>query len=189
VSSIQETLLAYPEGLRYAGLSGMVFLASIGLFPGATLDIILYLIGVSVVKGVVEFFPSLLISILAVFAGETFVFELGKKVGPKVFQFRPIQKILKPEKIEALRLRLQASESKVMRSIRFVPAFRPHVLLCTSSIGLSRRVFYRLNSVLIITHVFLIIYGTTVIAHYIELTPIMVAGGIACMWVMNFFSR
>ena len=121
--------------------------------------------------------------------GETLVYELGQQFGSKVLELRLIKRLFKPEKVESIRLRLQGSEKKVMRSIRFVPAFRPHVLLCASALGLSRKTFYRYNSILIAVYVVLIVGGTNCLTHVIDPTPAIIGGVMAAFWILNWFIR
>ncbi len=189
MDAIRQTLLSYPEGLRYFGLCFIVFLSSLGIAPGTTLDITLFVTGILISEHIFGLVPAVLIALFMVCVGESFVFELGQRLGSRVFEWKLVKRVVTPEKIERYRSKLQSSEKKAIRSVRFIPAFRPHSLLTVSALGLRRNAFYRYNLPLIVIHVLLVVLGAYGLTFYIHPTPGMIIGVLALIWVINWFTR
>ena len=189
MDAIRQTLLSYPEGLRYFGLCFFVFLSSLGIAPGTTLDLTLFVTGILISEHIFGLWPTLLLALVMVWMGEIVVFELGQKYGSKVFELKLIKRVFPAEKIETYRKKLQSSEKKVIRSIRFIPAFRPHALLSVSALGLGRSAFYRYNLPLIAVQVPLVVLGAYGLTFIITPSPPMMIGVLISVWTLNWFTR
>lgn len=81
------------------------------------------------------------VGLLGVLIGDGFMFYLGGHYGKKVLKWKFFQKLLHPERMEAVQANLKSHGNKVIFSARFMPGLRSLVFFTAGSLHVPFRVF------------------------------------------------
>jgi membrane protein DedA with SNARE-associated domain len=133
MKEFQTLLLSYPpEYLLYA-LAGMIFLTSLGAFPGHV-DSFLVVAGLLSGSGYIDLSTLLLVIIPALLLAETLMFSIGFRFGSRVLDFKLVKKLVPSQTRDKYSQMINDHPKKFLVLLRLTPAMRSFAILTTGSL-------------------------------------------------------
>jgi membrane protein DedA with SNARE-associated domain len=123
----------------YLLVFGLLILCGLGLpMPE---DIILCAAGLLAYYQVADAKLMTLISMIGVLGGDGFIFFLGHRYGPRMYQKKFFMKILPPARLDLVKKKIHSQGNKVIFFARFMPGLRMPVYFCAGVLHLPARTF------------------------------------------------
>lgn len=137
---MEEQLIAWIARFSYPA----VFLLLAGTGTGLPIpeDVVLLTAGTICSTGHGLFFVMVPIAVLGVFTGDTILFRIGAKLGPKVIEHPKLRTVLTPARVAAVRARLDKYGAWTIFLARFLPGVRAPTFLLAGSMGVTQRRFW-----------------------------------------------
>lgn len=186
MNTIQTFFLSYPAESRYLILALGIFLAGLAITPVPS-DIVFAGIGVLVAHGIFNYVAAAIICTVFIFLAESLIVEVAHRMGPKLLESPLIARVLKPERVHAVRSKLKRSQIKIIRSIRFTVPWRPYLILSLAALGMDRRKFYRIHAINTVAYVPALIGGIALISRSFELKEWQILVMIGVLWILSVF--
>lgn len=127
------------------GHTASIALLSVLLLCGLGLpmpeDIILITAGLLASMGKFPLWWGIFAGMIGVLSGDAMLFFLGRRYGEGVFAWRPIARILSPEKLKTAKVRVQANAHFICFIARFLPGLRSPIYLTAGALGIPPRVY------------------------------------------------
>ena len=137
--SVVDALLAVPPPLIYLGIFGVLILCGLGLpIPE---DISLIAAGVSCYLGLTNPLPMILLCLVAVVGGDSFIFLLGYKYGRKLTKKWFFHKILPDERLVDVSKKFNERGTKLLFFARFMPGLRAPVFFSAGTLHVPFKTF------------------------------------------------
>lgn len=151
-----EALRSLPGGMPYAGIFGILFACGLGLpIPE---DITLFAGGMLSYYGVTNVYLMIAVGMAGVLVGDTFIFLMGQKFGPKLTRRWPFKKLLPQPRLKEVKKQLHERGKKVIFFARFMPGLRMPIYFTTGTLGIPFRTFFVLDGLASLLSVPLIVY-------------------------------
>jgi membrane protein DedA with SNARE-associated domain len=142
VEAIQELLMSYPPGQISLVIMALMFGTSLGVVPNNT-DMTMVVAGSLAGIGMISFPLTAGLATLGLIIGETIMFLLGQRVGPRFYKLPIIEKVMPHERYDSIGKLVHKIPMKFLMSIRFTPVGRPFVYLAFGSFRPGYKVFFR----------------------------------------------
>jgi membrane protein DedA with SNARE-associated domain len=127
---IVDYLIDY-AGTIYPYLGVFLALLICGLGVPIPEDIILFAAGLLSYYGVVDVWTIILVGLLGVLLGDSFIFWLGHHYGRKLLKRWPFSKFIHESQIEGVRQKLHNRGGRLLFSARFMPGVRSTVFFAS----------------------------------------------------------
>jgi membrane protein DedA with SNARE-associated domain len=137
---MQQELLIWIGRFSYPAV--YLLLAGTGIGLPISEDVVLLTAGVTVATGHANLALMIPVAFLGVFTGDTLLFRIGAKLGPKLFEVKRLKSVLTPERVEAVRGRFQRYGAWTVFAARFLPGVRMPVFLLSGGFGVTQRRFW-----------------------------------------------
>lgn len=141
-----ENILLYinqiPPEFFLSGLFLFMLMTCMGCIPSHT-DIVLLASALIASNGKFPFFGVFVVILMAMLIGENAMFLIGNKFGSKIFNIKFFAKIMPTEKRELFRKSFLQFPNRFLLALRMSPVLRPYFYLCTGSLGLSHKTFFK----------------------------------------------
>jgi membrane protein DedA with SNARE-associated domain len=165
-----EWLLAHLTSLSpssvYETLAGILLLCGLGLpIPE---DITLISAGYLAHKGVVNVHTVFVVCFLAVLAGDSVAFVMGRLFGSRLLQSRLAQRVFRPRKQIRVRAYFRKFGSKVIFVARFLPGLRFSIFLSAGTLRLRPSVFIIYDSLAALVSVPALVYLAWIFGEHID---------------------
>ncbi|MBS0616808.1 MAG: DedA family protein [Spirochaetes bacterium] len=139
IDSIVHWIQSIHEPYSYLLVFGILLLCGFGLpIPE---DITLIAAGLMAYYGKANVFVMIGVGLVGVMLGDGAMFQIGKRVGYRVFEWKWMAKIMHADRLESVKDKLQNHGYKVIFSARFMPGVRSLVFLSSGALGIPFRVF------------------------------------------------
>ena len=106
-----------------------------------------------------DVFVMIGVGLAGVMIGDGFMFQLGKRFGYRVFEWRWMAKIMHAERLLAVKHNLTHHGYKVIFSARFMPGVRSLVFLSSGALGIPFRIFILFDGLAALISVPAIVYS------------------------------
>lgn len=129
------------------GVTAIIF-AECGIFLGFFLpgDSLLFTAGFLASQGVIDIVPLIIFTLAAAIIGESVGFEIGRRIGPMIFN-KPRSRFFNPEHVHRAHEFFLHHGNKAIFLARFVPIIRTFVPLVAGVAGMPYRRFLIYNIV------------------------------------------
>ena len=135
---IVDFLIDYANGpIPYVAI--FLILLACGLGVPIPEDITLFAAGVLTYYGVSDVHWMIVISLLGVLIGDSFMFWLGHRFGNRLIKKWPFRLFLDEIKIEGVRQKLEKHGGKLLFSARFMPGVRSSIFFSTGLLKIPYR--------------------------------------------------
>lgn len=104
-------------------------------------DIILITAGLLASMGKFPLWWAIFAGMIGVLSGDSMLFFLGRRYGEGVFAWRPVARMLSPEKLKVAKARVQANAHFICFIARFLPGLRSPIYLTAGALGIPPRVY------------------------------------------------
>jgi membrane protein DedA with SNARE-associated domain len=139
LDGIIQTIQSIHEPWSYILVFGVLLLCGFGLpIPE---DITLIAGGLMAYYQKADPFVMVAVGLAGVMLGDGAMFQIGKRFGYRVFEWKWMAKIMHAERLEAVKDKLKNHGNKVIFSARFMPGLRSLVFLSSGALGIPFRVF------------------------------------------------
>jgi membrane protein DedA with SNARE-associated domain len=105
-------------------------------------DLVLLTAGVAVATGHAQLVFMIPVAVAGVVASDTLLFQIGARLGPKLFEVKRLKKVLTPERVERVRSRFARYGAWTVSIACFLPGVRMPVFLLSGGFGLTQRRFW-----------------------------------------------
>ena len=122
----------------YVSIFCWLFFTGIGIPPCPEEAGILYAAGLDALHPEVRWYFAWLFCGLGILAADCVLYGVGRQFGPRLFEYRWVQKVLSPERRQRIEKRFHAHGLKLLILARFLPPLRTGVFLIS---GASRYSF------------------------------------------------
>jgi membrane protein DedA with SNARE-associated domain len=137
---MQQELLTWIGRFSYPAV--YLLLAGTGIGLPISEDVVLLTAGITVATGHADLALMIPVAFLGVFTGDTLLFRIGARLGPKLFEVKRLKSVLTPERVEAVRGRFQRYGAWTIFAARFLPGVRMPVFLLSGGFGVNQRRFW-----------------------------------------------
>lgn len=137
---MEEQLIAWVSRFSYPAV--YVLLASTGIGIPISEDVVLLTAGTICSTGHALFFAMLPVAAAGVLTGDTLLFRIGAKLGPKVMEHPKLSKVLTPTRVATVRARFEKYGMWTVFVARFLPGVRMPTFLLAGSMGVTQRKFW-----------------------------------------------
>jgi membrane protein DedA with SNARE-associated domain len=157
IDSIIQAIQSIHEPYSYMLVFGILLLCGFGLpIPE---DITLIAGGLMAYYGRADVFVMIGTGLTGVMIGDGVMFQVGKRFGYRVFEWKWMAKILHAERLETVKDKLRNHGYKVIFSARFMPGVRSLVFLSSGALGIPFRVFLLFDGMAALISVPAIVYS------------------------------
>lgn len=139
IDGIIQAIQSIHEPWTYILVFAVLLLCGFGL--PVPEDITLVAGGLMAYYGKADVFIMIAVGLAGVMLGDGAMFQIGKRFGYRVFEWRWMAKIMHAERLEAVKQNLSSHGYKVIFSARFMPGVRSLVFLSSGALGIPFRVF------------------------------------------------
>lgn len=155
-----EWILAHLSSLPpltvYAALGGILMLCGLGLpIPE---DVSLISAGYLAHLGIINVHVVFLVCFVAVLAGDSVAFTIGRLYGPRLLETRLAKRFFRPRKQIRVRAYFRKFGSKVIFVARFLPGLRFSIFLSAGTLRLRPSVFFIYDSLAALISVPALVY-------------------------------
>lgn len=139
MDSLVNYLLSFSDPAAYT----LVFLILLGCGLGIPIpeDITLFAAGMLSYYGVGDVYSMIVVSLAGVLIGDVTIYFLGARFGRNLTKKWFFKRILSPERLEQVQVKLNEHGNKIIFSARFMPGFRAPVYFTSGTLHLPFRVF------------------------------------------------
>src|SRR5262245_47645545 len=117
----------------YASIFGVLFFTGIGIPPMPEEAGILYAAGLHALHPEVKWSLAWLAAGLGILCADCVLYWLGRKWGPRLFEYRWVQKVLSAERRQRIERRFHQHGIKILILARFLPPLRLGVFLISGA--------------------------------------------------------
>ena len=157
IDSIVNWIQSIHEPYTYMLVFGILLLCGFGLpIPE---DITLIAAGLMAYYGKANVFVMIGVGLAGVMIGDGAMFQIGKRFGYRVFEWKWMAKIMHAERLEMVKDKLQNHGYKVIFSARFMPGVRSLVFLSSGALGIPFRIFLLFDGLAALISVPAIVYS------------------------------
>ncbi len=157
IDGIINSIQAIHEPWSYLLVFGVLLLCGFGLpIPE---DITLIAGGLMAYYGKADVFVMIAVGLVGVMLGDGAMFQIGKRFGYRVFEWKWMAKIMHAERLETVKDKLKNHGNKVIFSARFMPGLRSLVFLSSGALGIPFRVFLLFDGMAALISVPAIVYS------------------------------
>lgn len=139
IDTLIQTLRGMDGHTASAALLFVLLLCGLGL--PVPEDIILITAGLLASMGKFPLWWAILAGMIGVLSGDSMLFFLGRRYGEGVFAWRPIARMLSPEKLADAKVRVQRNAHFICFIARFLPGLRSPIYLTAGALGIPPRVY------------------------------------------------
>jgi membrane protein DedA with SNARE-associated domain len=137
---VQDQLLEWIARFSYPAVA--LLLASTGVGLPVSEDVVLLTAGTMAGTGRALLALMIPVACAGVFVGDTLLFRIGAKLGPKIIEHPRLKKILTPARVEKVRARFARHGAMTIFVARFLPGVRMPTFLLAGSLGITQRRFW-----------------------------------------------
>ena len=137
---MEEQLVAWVSRFSYPAV--YLLLASTGIGLPISEDVVLLTAGTLCSTGHAFFLVMAPVAVLGVLTGDTLLFRIGAKLGPKVIEHPRLQNLLTAERVARVRGRFARYGVWTIFVARFLPGVRAPTFLLAGSMGVSQQRFW-----------------------------------------------
>ena len=141
-----EEQLVYWIG-RFSYPAVYALLAATGIGLPISEDVVLLTAGTLCSAGHAVFLVMVPIACAGVITGDTLLFRIGAKLGPKVIEHPKLSKVLTPARVASVRARFERYGMWTVFIARFLPGVRAPTFLLAGSMGVTQRRFWLADGV------------------------------------------
>lgn len=157
LDGIINSIQSIHEPWSYLLVFGVLLLCGFGLpIPE---DVTLIAGGLMAYYGKADVFVMIAVGLAGVMLGDGTMFQIGKRFGYRVFEWKWMAKIMHAERLETVKDKLQNHGNKVIFSARFMPGLRSLVFLSSGALGIPFRVFLLFDGMAALISVPAIVYS------------------------------
>lgn len=157
IDGIVHAIQSIHEPWTYLIVFGILLLCGFGLpIPE---DITLIAGGLMAYYSKANVFVMIGVGLAGVMLGDGAMFQIGRRFGYRVFEWRWMAKILHAERLDAVKDNLQNHGYKVIFSARFMPGVRSLVFLSSGALGIPFKVFLLFDGLAAMISVPAIVYA------------------------------
>lgn len=157
IESIVNFIQSIHEPYTYLLVFGILLLCGFGLpIPE---DITLIAGGLMAYYQRADVFVMIGAGLAGVLIGDGVMFQIGRRFGYRVFEWKWMAKILNAERLETVKDKLKNHGYKVIFSARFMPGVRSLVFLSSGALGIPFRVFFLFDGLAAMISVPAIVYS------------------------------
>lgn len=157
IDAIINWIQSIHEPYTYLLVFGILLLCGFGLpIPE---DITLITGGLMAYYGKADVFVMIGVGLAGVMIGDGAMFQLGKRFGTRVFEWKWMAKILHAERLEMVKDKLKNHGYKVIFSARFMPGVRSLVFLSSGALDIPFRIFLLFDGMAALISVPAIVYS------------------------------
>ena len=138
--TVEQQLFEWVSRFSYPAV--YVLLASTGTGLPVPEDVVLLTAGTVCSTGHALFVAMVPVAVLGVFTGDTLLFRIGMKLGPKVIEHPKLSKVLTAERVARVRGRFDRYGVWTVFVARFLPGVRMPTFLLAGSMGISQQRFW-----------------------------------------------
>ncbi len=157
IDSIVGAIQSIHEPWTYFIIFGILLLCGFGLpIPE---DITLIAGGIMAYYGKADVYVMILVGLLGVMLGDGAMFQIGKRYGNRVFEWKWMKRFLHTDRLDAVKDKLRNHGYKVIFSARFMPGLRSLVFLTSGALGIPFRIFLFFDGLAALISVPAIVYS------------------------------
>lgn len=157
IDSIVGAIQSIHEPYTYLLVFGVLLLCGFGLpIPE---DITLIAGGLMAYYQKADVFVMIGVGLTGVMLGDGAMFQMGKRFGTRVFEWKWMAKIMHAERLELVKDKLKNHGYKVIFSARFMPGVRSLVFLSSGALGIPFRIFLLFDGLAALISVPAIVYS------------------------------
>jgi membrane protein DedA with SNARE-associated domain len=145
----------------YASIFLWLFCTGIGLPPCPEEAGILYAAGVTALHPEVKWYLAWPLTMAGIVFADTVLYGLGHHFGHRLFQYRWVSRIIKPERRERIEARFQDHGTKILLTARLLPPLRTGVFLIAGAIRYPFLRFLAADAAYAVVGVGLFFFGGT----------------------------
>jgi membrane protein DedA with SNARE-associated domain len=139
INSIVDWIQSIHEPYTYLLVFAVLLLCGFGLpIPE---DITLVAAGLMAYYGKADVYVMIGVGLAGVMLGDGAMFQIGKRLGYRVFEWKWMAKILHAERLELVKDKLRNHGYKVIFSARFMPGLRSLVFMSSGALGIPFHIF------------------------------------------------
>ena len=141
---LAQEMLGLFQGLEtwqaYGLILGVLFGCGVGIpIPE---DITLITAGILSATGTISFWGAIAAGFVGVLMGDTILFFLGRKYGPRVYTWPGFRRIFTPERVALAENKIRRNAKAICFIARFMPGLRAPVYLTAGTMGVKPWVFF-----------------------------------------------
>lgn len=157
IDGIANAIQSIHEPYTYLLVFGILLLCGFGLpIPE---DITLIAGGLMAYYKKADVYVMIAVGLAGVMLGDGAMFQIGKRFGYRVFEWRWMAKIMHAERLEIVKDKLKNHGYKVIFSARFMPGVRSLVFLSSGALGIPFRIFLLFDGLAALISVPAIVYS------------------------------
>lgn len=157
IDGIVNAIQSIHEPYTYLLVFGILLLCGFGLpIPE---DITLIAGGLMAYYKKADVYVMIAVGLAGVMLGDGAMFQIGKRFGYRVFEWRWMAKIMHAERLEIVKDKLKNHGYKVIFSARFMPGVRSLVFLSSGALGIPFRIFLLFDGLAALISVPAIVYS------------------------------
>ena len=137
---MQQELLSWIGRFSYPAV--FLLLSATGIGLPISEDVVLLTAGVAVAAGHAKLALMIPIACAGVFTGDTLLFRIGARLGPKLFEVKRLKPVLTPERVATVRGRFDRYGAWTIFAARFLPGVRMPVFLLSGGFGVTQQRFW-----------------------------------------------
>lgn len=157
IDGIAHAIQSIHEPWTYLIVFGILLLCGFGL--PVPEDITLIAGGLMAYYGKANVFVMIAVGLAGVMLGDGVMFQIGRRFGYRVFEWRWMSRIMHAERLESVKHKLQSHGYKVIFSARFMPGVRSLVFLSSGALGIPFRIFLLFDGLAALISVPAIVYS------------------------------
>lgn len=157
IDGIAHAIQSIHEPWTYLIVFGILLLCGFGL--PVPEDITLIAGGLMAYYGKANVFVMIAVGLAGVMLGDGAMFQIGRRFGYRVFEWRWMSRIMHAERLESVKHKLQSHGYKVIFSARFMPGVRSLVFLSSGALGIPFRIFLLFDGLAALISVPAIVYS------------------------------
>lgn len=154
---LMNFLLSLPNWASYVLV--FVILLACGLGVPIPEDITLFAGGAAAYYEKANVYWMIVVAMLGVMIGDSFIFFLGRKYGPKIVGKGIFKRVLTQERFEYVKEKVKTGGNKFIFAARFMPGLRAPVYFSSGSLGVSYLRFFLLDGSAALISVPAIVYS------------------------------
>ncbi len=138
-----QYILQFVSGLSGTAAYGFCFglLLMSGLGVPLPEDVTLFAGGLMSFAGQADVHFMVLVCMAGVMIGDTFVFTMGSRLGPRILKWRLFQKLFHEERLGQVREKFHEHGPKILFAARFMPGLRTPTFFSAGMLHIKFRVF------------------------------------------------
>ena len=151
----------------YGVILGILFVCGLGVpIPE---DITLFAAGFLAFKGTISLTGAILVGLVGVLVGDTFLYTIGRVFGRKVFSWPYFRKVFTPQRIQKAEARIQNKGRIITFTARFLPGLRAPIFLTSGVLRVPFSVFFSMDALAAIISVPIWVCLAFFLGHKIEM--------------------